>query len=231
MYHTLNVGSPVISQALPIKINVLALANANPTQMAIEGIHPVPPAAFPAAKVSNPAPATLFARLNTDDAKDAFPPFIFRSPFLMAPPDMLKNLELSRSAALEESPRYFGRKGFVSDEEGELILEATNFFWKLHRRISCKVSIVLAINLISPVKVKLREKKKPKCVDILKAIVVQTVSITRVKEAEFSSYVRKFVADTVKLNRNQPLIDCPLSTTITGWQIRNKMPNSLLAQS
>ena len=127
MDHTLNVGSPVISQALPIRINVLALANANPMQIAIEGIHPVPPAAFPAAKVSNPAPATLFARLKTEVAKEAFPPFIFRSSCLMDPPDISKNLEESRPVALEEidSPRYFGRKGFFSDEEGVLISAAS----------------------------------------------------------------------------------------------------------
>jgi len=69
----LNVRSPVNSHAFPINVNVLALINANPTQITILGTHPVAPLAFPAAKVNNPAPATLFARLKTDVANEAFP--------------------------------------------------------------------------------------------------------------------------------------------------------------
>ena len=55
-------------------MNVLALAIARQQQIAIDGIHPLAPVAFPAARVKSPAPATLFARLNTDVAKDAVPP-------------------------------------------------------------------------------------------------------------------------------------------------------------
>jgi len=55
-------------------MNVLALAIARQQQMAIDGIHPLAPVALPAARVKSPAPATLFARLKTDVAKDAVPP-------------------------------------------------------------------------------------------------------------------------------------------------------------
>mmetsp|Transcript_1376 Transcript_1376/g.1481 ORF Transcript_1376/g.1481 Transcript_1376/m.1481 type:complete len:136 (+) Transcript_1376:599-1006(+) len=71
----LNVLSPVNSHAFPINVNVLPLINANPTQITILGTHPVAPLAFPAANVNNPAPATLFAKLNTLVANEASPPF------------------------------------------------------------------------------------------------------------------------------------------------------------
>ena len=59
-HRPLKVSSPVISQALPIKMNVWAEQKANATHVKMEGIHPVP-LAFPAAKVKMPAPATLLA--------------------------------------------------------------------------------------------------------------------------------------------------------------------------
>mmetsp|Transcript_22779 Transcript_22779/g.34523 ORF Transcript_22779/g.34523 Transcript_22779/m.34523 type:complete len:93 (-) Transcript_22779:119-397(-) len=54
-------------------MKVCADMNASVQQIAMDGIHPLPPAALPAARVSSPAPATLLARLNTDVAKDASP--------------------------------------------------------------------------------------------------------------------------------------------------------------
>jgi len=45
--------------------------------MRMEGIQPVTPAAFPAARVRIPAPATLLARLNTDVERDAVPSVSF----------------------------------------------------------------------------------------------------------------------------------------------------------
>ena len=54
-------------------MKVLQDANASAMQMAAAGIHPVP-AAFPAARVSIPAPAMLFTRLKTLCVEDDDPP-------------------------------------------------------------------------------------------------------------------------------------------------------------
>lgn len=59
--------SPVVSQAFPIMAKVYAEIAPKMVQSAMDGIHPVP-LAFPAANVSIPAPATLFTRLNMEDA-------------------------------------------------------------------------------------------------------------------------------------------------------------------
>jgi hypothetical protein len=67
--------SPVISQALPIKVNVCADNAAKEEAIRIAGIHPTLDDAFPAAKVNKPAPATLFTKLKTDAGiVDAPPP-------------------------------------------------------------------------------------------------------------------------------------------------------------
>ena len=71
-HNPLNVLSPVISQALPMRTKVCAEQNANVTQVRIEGTQPVPDA-FPAANVKIPAPATLLAKLKTEVRMEALP--------------------------------------------------------------------------------------------------------------------------------------------------------------
>lgn len=55
-------------------MKVLALAIARQEHMRIDGTQPQAPVALPAANVKSPAPATLFARLNTDVENEAVPP-------------------------------------------------------------------------------------------------------------------------------------------------------------
>ena len=69
----LKVFSPVISQALAMRMKVWDEQKANVVQIKMEGTHPVP-LAFPAARVKIPAPATLLAKLKMEVVTEAFPP-------------------------------------------------------------------------------------------------------------------------------------------------------------
>mmetsp|Transcript_21678 Transcript_21678/g.53545 ORF Transcript_21678/g.53545 Transcript_21678/m.53545 type:complete len:194 (-) Transcript_21678:85-666(-) len=83
----LKVFSPVISQALAMRIKVWDEHKASVAQIKMEGIHPVP-LAFPAASVKIPAPATLFAKLKMEVVTDALPPSALD---LLAPPRLMSN--------------------------------------------------------------------------------------------------------------------------------------------
>ena len=65
-HNPLKVSSPVNSHDLPINPNVCAETNASIVQIIIDGIQPVFPLAFPAAKVRIPAPATLLDKLKIE---------------------------------------------------------------------------------------------------------------------------------------------------------------------